>query len=69
MAEMSDEEKAARLAFYKQQAQEQWGEHERQFVTDMAPANRFLRWYVYISLSIVLFIIVICGLVYLVYLR
>ncbi len=69
MPEMSDEEKAARLAFYKQQAQEQWGEHERRFLADMAPANRFLRWYHYISLAIGLGIVVILGLVYLLYVR
>jgi hypothetical protein len=69
MPEMSDEEKAARLAFYKEQAQEQWGEHERRFVADMAPANRFLRWYHYVSLAIVLFIVLTCGLIYLVYIR
>ncbi len=67
MPEMSDDEKAARLAYYKQQAQERWDEHELELMTGRVPLSS--RWQLYISVAIVLFIGVFCGLVYLVYIR
>jgi hypothetical protein len=58
MPEMSDEEKAARLAFYKEAAQAQWDDRDRALMDASRPLWRWERIQIYVAVGLLAIIAV-----------